>query len=119
MHLDARTEVADGKQIGALVVGAILPPLGFLLTLTLGYVLSPACMPAERLGLHVVHGMGLGLSLVGGALAWSGRRTKAPGRSAKGGRVELLAAMGFLSAGLFSLVALAQWVPILLEGSCW
>ena len=86
MHLDTRTEVADGRHIGALIMGAILPPLGFLLTLTLGYVVSPACTAGERIGLHVVHGMGLGLALAGAALAWSGRRAPSAARTTKGAR---------------------------------
>jgi hypothetical protein len=119
MHLDARTGVPDRKAIGARIWGLILPPLGFLLTLTLGYIASPACRPGERMWLGAIHAMGLASSLAGGALAWLSRERQARDQSPPSDRTDLLTVLGLFSGGLFALVAIAQWVPTFVSGSCW
>jgi hypothetical protein len=98
-------------------------PLVFLLNLQVNYVMVDwACNTGNDWALHVVHFVTLlvaaGAALLGLTLL---RRTSGDPPGDAGGsdaRSRLLATVGALSGSLFALSILAQWITVMVLGTC-
>ena len=98
-------------------------PLVFLLNLQVNYVMVDwACNTGNDWALHVVHLVTLlvaaGTALLGLTLL---RRTSGDRPDDAGGsdaRSRLLATVGALSGSLFALSILAQWITVMVLGTC-
>jgi hypothetical protein len=123
MTVDRRTDVADAREIRALWVGLLLPPLAFLIDLEVAYALVPvACASRSQLPVHLVHLACLLLALFGSLTAW--RCWKVRGASWPGqegsplARGRFMAGIGVLLSALFVLVILAMWIPSFMLDAC-
>lgn len=123
MTVDSRTDVPDAREIRALWIGALLPPVAFLINLEVAYALVPtACSSGTALPVHLVHLACLSLAIGGGLVAW--RRWVAEGKlwpGEEGGasaRSRFMAGVGVLLSGLFVLVIVVQWIPSFLLDPC-
>ena len=98
-------------------------PFVFLLNLEVNYVMVDwACNAGTDWALHLVHLASLVLcvacALLGLALL---RRLRRDGGDRVGGsdaRSRLLATVGILSGALFAVTVLAQWIPVMVLGTC-
>ena len=98
-------------------------PLVFLLNLEVNYVMVDwACNAGTDWALHFVHLVALVLcaacALLGLALL---RRVRRDGGDRVGGsdaRSRLLATLGTLSGALCAVSVLAQWIPVMVLGTC-
>lgn len=123
MTVDTRTDVPDAREIRALWIGVLLPPVAFLINLEVAYALVPtACSSGTALPVHLVHLACFFLAVGGGLVAW--RRWVAGGKVWSGeeggalGRSRFMAGVGLLLSGLFVLVIVAQWIPSFLLDPC-
>jgi hypothetical protein len=110
---DIRQSDSERLQLWA---GILLPPLAVLIQLEANYALVLwACRTQMLWPMHFVSALMLGATLGSGAVARRmQRRLKAQATSPG----SFMAILGVLSALLFSLVAMAQWIPIFLYGPC-
>jgi hypothetical protein len=121
--VDTSTRIPDARHIGALWLGLLLPPIAVLADLAIAYALVPAaCSSRNTLPIHLVHGAGLLLVLLGGLTAWRiWRRLGGGWPESEGGREErsrFLSGVGVLFSGLCVLVILAFWVAVFLLDPC-
>jgi hypothetical protein len=120
---DVGTSIPDARRLVAVWTGALLPPVAALLDLNLSYMLvTRACLAGSRVPLHLVHLGGVLLTTVGGVVAWRALRdvgTSWPhDEPGPPGTTRLMAAVGVLGGVLFTLVALALWVPVWVLSPC-
>jgi len=98
-------------------------PLVFLLNLQVNYVMVDwACNTGNDWSLHVVHLVSLVLTAAGGLLGlalWRriGESWPDPGAGSVS-RSRLLAALGALGGALFAVSILAQWITVMVLGTC-
>jgi hypothetical protein len=107
----------------ALWISVLSGPFVFLLNLQVNYVMVDwACNTGNDWALHVVHLSALALSVAGGLLGltlWRGAGRVWPDES--GGSVarsRLLAALGVLGSLTFAVSIVAQWITVLVLGTC-
>jgi len=98
-------------------------PLVFLLNLEVSYVMVDwACNTGNDWALHLVHFVSLVLSaacaLLGLALLRGVRRDAPDTGGGADARSRLLATLGVLSGALFAVSILAQWIPVMVLGTC-
>jgi hypothetical protein len=124
--VDIRTEAGPRKHPPvsdlALWTSVLGGPFVFLLNLEVSYVMVDwACNTGNDWALHIVHFVALVLSaacaLLGLMLL---RRVRAdgPDSGVSDSRSRLLATLGFLSGALFAVSVLAQWIPVMVLGTC-
>jgi len=123
MTVDPHTDIPDAKEIRALWVGLLLPPIAFLINLEVAYALvPPACSSGNELPMHLVHLASLLLAVFAGVTAWRWWKLRGatwPGE--KGDPVDrsrFMAGTGLLVSALFVLIILAQWIPTLVLDPC-
>jgi hypothetical protein len=124
--VDVRTEAGPREHPPvsdlALWTSVLGGPFVFLLNLEVNYVMVDwACNTGNDWALHVVHFVALVLSaacaLLG--LALLGRmRANATDSGGSDSRSRLLAMLGILSGALFAVSILAQWIPVMVLGTC-
>jgi hypothetical protein len=98
-------------------------PFLFLLNLEVSYVMVDwACNTGNDWALHVVHLVSLVLSaacaLLGLTLLRRVRRAGPDGDRAADARSRLLATVGVLSGTLFAVSVFAQWIGVMVLGTC-
>ncbi|HYF40152.1 MAG TPA: hypothetical protein VD930_10705 [Gemmatimonadales bacterium] len=123
MAIDPRTEVPDKGVIRALWTGLLLPPIAFLFNLETAYALVPvACQARASLLVHLVHLISFSLAIFGGLVAWrtwqKSGATWSGGEGGIMGRTQFMAGLGVLTAVLFALVIVAQWIPSFILDPC-
>jgi hypothetical protein len=123
MTVDTRTDVPDAREIRALWIGLLLPPVAFLIDLEVAYALVPtACSSGNPLPVHLVHLACLVLAGVGGLTAWRWWRLRGatwPGEEGDPlARSRFMAGLGLLLSGLILLVIVAMWIPSFLLDPC-
>lgn len=97
-------------------IGVLLPPAAILLQLEVNYaILRWACREQWIWPLHLISALALVLTVSAGVLAWRMQRGPA---SVSSPREGFMATVGMLSSVLFSLVGIAQWIPLLVHGPC-
>ena len=107
----------------ALWISVLSGPFVFLLNLQVNYVMVDwACNTGNDWALHVVHLSALALSAAGGLLGltlWrrAGRGWPDESRGSVA-RSRLLAALGALGALTFAVSIVAQWITVLVLGTC-
>jgi hypothetical protein len=120
---DVSTRIPEARRLALIWTGALLPPIAALLDLNLSYMLvTQACLTQNVLPLHLVHLVGLVLTITGGLIAWhawreAGRSWPADEPGALGS-TRFMAAIGVLGSVAFALVALALWVPVWVLSPC-
>lgn len=104
-------------------LGLLVPGAVFLLALSAEYALVPeACARNDTTLLHVIALVSLIVALAGGGLAW--REWSALGRGWPGeepgpvARSRFMAVLGMMTSAMFSLVIVAQWMPMLILNPC-
>jgi hypothetical protein len=108
----------------ALLWAAVLAgPIAWFLQQQVGYGMATfACGRGGEVGLHVVTGVALLITAVGAIIAWRSWGRLGREWTAHGGwtvaRSRFLALGGFLFSVYFSLVIVAQWVPIFFLPPC-
>jgi hypothetical protein len=125
--VDVRTEPGPREHPPvsdlALWTSVLGGPFVFLLNLEVNYVMVDwACNAGTGWALHLVHLVALVLcaacALLGLALL---RRVRRDGGDRVGGsdaRSRLLATVGISSGTLFAVSVLAQWIPVMVLGTC-
>jgi len=124
--VDVRTEPGPREHPPvsdlALWTSVLGGPFVFLLNLEVNYVMVDwACNMGNDWALHLVHFVSL---LLSAACAWLGvtllRRLRGaePDNSSSDSRSRLLATLGMSSGALFAVSILAQWIPVMVLGTC-
>ena len=98
-------------------------PFVFLLNLEVNYVMVDwACNTGNGWALHVVHFVSLvlaaGCALLGLALLRRVRADQPAGAAGSEARSRLLATLGILSGALCAVSVFAQWIPVMVLGTC-
>ena len=98
-------------------------PFLFLLNLEVNYVMVDwACNTGNDWPGHVVHGVALvlsaGCALLGRTLLRPIKRDGPDGDGRADARSRLLATLGMLSGTLFALSVFAQWIGVMVLGTC-
>ena len=107
----------------ALWVSVLTGPLVFLLNLQINYVMVDwACNTGNDWSLHVVHLVCLVVSAAAGFLGFSmwrriGAKWPDPGAGSVS-RSRLLAMLGALGGTLFAISIFAQWITVMVLGTC-
>jgi len=124
--VDVRTEARPRQRPPvsdlALWTSVLGGPFLFLLNLEVSYVMVDwACNTGTDWALHVVHFVSLLLSaacaLLGLTLLRRVRRA-GPDSDRDDGRSRLLATLGLLSGTLFAVSIFAQWIGVIVLGTC-
>ena len=117
-----RTHFREPRGVLALWGGVLLPPLAFMLNLQIAYTLVTLACESARPWLHLSTAAMLLLALGGGALAWRSwkRAGEEPSSREEGTlpRSRFLAIVGLMSAALFTLTILVQWLPMFVLRPC-
>jgi hypothetical protein len=98
-------------------------PFVFLLNLEVNYVMVDwACNTGNDWALHVVHFVSFVLSaacaLLGLTLLRRVKRDEPDGAGGSDARSRLLATLGVLSGALFAVSVFAQWIGVMVLGTC-
>ena len=122
---DTDTSIPDARSILSQVTGMLLPPVATLAGMQVGYAVIDATCRTGRLdvpAVHVVRFVTLLVILGAGYVAWREWQSvgvEHPGDGGnRGTRTRLTAWIGVFSAGLFSLVVIAQWLPAFFLSPC-
>jgi hypothetical protein len=105
-------------------IALLLPAAAWLLQLQSNYALVQlACASGSLLVLHVSSLLFLSASLLGGVIAmrdWRRAGRKWPGGEDSGlsASHRTMAVLALMSSALFSLVIIAQWLPVLFIDPC-
>jgi hypothetical protein len=123
MAVDPRTDVPDKGVIRALWIGLLVPPTAFLFNLEVAYALVPtACSMRAAVLVHLVHLISLALAIFGGVVAWRTWQTSGAiwpaGEGGRTSRTQFMAGVGVLTALMFTVVILAQWIPSFILDPC-
>ena len=125
--VDIRSEAAPREHAPvsdfALWTSVLVPPLVFLLNLEVSYVMVDwACNTRNDWSLHVVHVVSFALAAGAGFLGLTLlRRVRSDAPEGGGGsdpRSRLLAMLGILSGSLFAVSVFAQWMTVMVLGTC-
>ena len=125
--VDIRTEAGPREHPPvsdlALWTSVLGGPFLFLLNLEVNYVMVDwACNTGNDWALHVAHFVSLVLSaacaLLGLMLLRRVQRTGAETDRAAVARSRLLATLGILSGSLFAVSVVAQWIGVMVLGTC-
>ena len=125
--VDVRTEAGPREHPPvsdlALWTSVLGGPFLFLLNLEVNYVMVDwACNTGNDWALHVVHFVSLVLSaacaLLGLKLLRRVERAAPDGDRAANARSRLLATLGILSGMLFAVSVFAQWIGVMVLGTC-
>lgn len=123
MREDAERYYAGHRGIATLVLGTLLPPLAWMLHLSVSFTVATAlCGSSIQWVLHLLTAGALAISLGGGLLAvrnWhaTGEDTN-PDEGGTLARSKFLALAGMASFAFFTLAILAAAVANLMVGSC-
>lgn len=125
LDADTDTSIPDARSILAQVTGMLLPPLATLAGMQVAYAVVDATCRTGRHDVPAVHIVRLvTLLIVSGAgyvawREWQSVGTEHPGDGgSRGTRTRLTGWIGVFSAGLFSLVVIAQWLPAFFLSPC-
>lgn len=125
LDADTDTSIPDARSILAQVTGVLLPPVATLAGMQVAYaVVDATCRTGHREvpAVHIVRLATLLIVLGAGYLAWREWRSvgvEHPGDGGdRGTRTRFTAWIGVFSAGLFSLVVIAQWLPAFFLSAC-
>lgn len=107
----------------ALWTSVLSGPVVFLVNMEVNYVmLDWACTHGTDWALHLAHLIALGLIVAGGLLGLTLWRRMGhewpdagPGSTS---RARLLAAVGTLGGALFAVTLIAEWITVVVLGSC-
>src|SRR4051794_34436896 len=107
----------------ALWLGLLGGPVAWGAQLQVVYALAPwACEGGPPATLHLLTAACLCGSLGGGWVAWNNWKSAGGWPSATDapplGRARLMAALGLMTASLFSVVIVAQWLAVLMLDPC-
>jgi hypothetical protein len=107
----------------ALWTSVLSGPFVFLLNLETSYVMVDwACNTGNDWAVHVVHLVSLLIAVAGTLLGFSLWRRAGSGWPDTGGgsdsRARLLAALGALGGVAFVVSIIAQWIPVMVLGTC-
>ena len=125
--VDVRTESGPREHPPvsdlALWTSVLGGPFLFLLNLEVNYVMVDwACNTGNDWALHVVHFVALVLSAacasLGLMLLRRVRGDRSDGSRSTDARSRLLATVGILSGTLFAVSIFAQWIPVMVLGTC-
>jgi cytochrome c biogenesis factor len=116
MSVDTDTAIPDRRRILGQATGVLLAPIAMLAGMEASFALTPAaCESGRTAAIHIVHGITLLLTLVGGAIALHEWRLAGVHEPGDGGspltRARFLGLVGVSLAAIFALVVLAQWLP--------
>jgi hypothetical protein len=107
----------------ALWTAVLVGPFVFLLNLQVNYVmLDWACPTGNEWALHIMHAVSIAIAAGGAVVSRSfwqragGSWPDSAGGSAA--RTRLLGAVGVLSGALFALSIAAQWLTLMIQGTC-
>jgi hypothetical protein len=123
MTIDRDAHIDDPRRLLLLWTGLLLPPVAVLLDINVGYFLvTQACLHRNIVPLHLVHLGAMLLAMLGGLAAWRlwqnvgrGMPHDEPGPP---GTTRFMAATGLAGGVLFTLVTLAQWIPVFVLSPC-
>lgn len=123
MTIDPATPIRERGRIAALWTGVVLPPVAFLLNLSVGYAfVTRSCGRGDQLLIQLTHVACLLLALGGTWAAWRVWRAEGAEWPGQGGgtvgRTRFLAGLGLLTGAMFTLVIVAQWLPGFLLSPC-
>ena len=127
VSVDVRTEAGPREHPPvsdlALWTSVLGGPFLFLLNLEVNYVMVDwACNTGNEWALHVVHLVSLVLSaacaLLGVILLRRVRRAEPDTDRASDARSRLLATLGISSGTLFAVSVFAQWIGVMVLGTC-
>ncbi len=127
VSVDVRTEAGPREHPPvsdlALWTSVLGGPFVFLLNLEVSYVMVDwACNTGNDWALHVVHFVSLVLSaacaLLGLTLLRRVRHSGPDSEPAADARSRLLATVGILSGTLFAVSIFAQWIGVMVLGTC-
>jgi hypothetical protein len=106
----------------ALWVSVLGGPFAYLLSLQVNYTMVDwACNTGHDAGLHLAHLVALALAVGAGLLGLALWRRIGGSLDSGGGSVSrsrFLAALGVLGSTLFALTIVAQWITVMVLGSC-
>lgn len=125
LDADRDTSIPDARHILAQATGFLLPPIATLAGMQIAYAVVDATCRTGRQdvpAVHVVRFVTLLVVLGAGFVAWREWRSVGVEHPGDGGsratRVRFTAWVGVFSAGLFSLVVIAQWLPAFFLSPC-
>ena len=125
LDADSDTSIPDARRVVAQVTGILLPPLATLAGMQVAYAVVDATCRTGRHdvpAVHIVRLVTLLIVLGAGYLAWREWQSvgvEHPGDGgSRGTRTRFTAWIGVFSAGLFSLVVIAQWLPAFFLTPC-
>jgi hypothetical protein len=125
--LDVRPEAAPREHPPvsdlALWTSVLAGPVVFLVNMEVNYVMTDwACESGTTWALHVAHLIALVIVVAAGLLGLSLWRRVGPEWPDPGGgsasRSRLLAALGTLGCALFAVSIVAEWIGVVILGSC-
>lgn len=97
----------------------LAPPLAWAAQQQLSYQWVPsACSTGATGWLHVIHAVALVVALAAGAVAWRERSRQPAPEPPAPARHRFTTLFGLFTSGLFSLVIVAQWLPLGFFGPC-
>ena len=123
--VDVRPEAPPRPQLVsdlALWTSVLGGPIAFLLNLQVNYTMVDwACNTGHDAGLHLAHLISLALAAGAGWLGFALWRRIGGSPDSGGGsesRSRFLAVLGALGGTLFALSIFAQWITVMVLGSC-
>jgi hypothetical protein len=115
---------AAPRHVRPLWLALFAGPAGLAVTLQGAYALAPAaCVSGNMYPLHLMALTGLGIALIGTAVAWRGWQAAGGGgpmdpADPKLARARFLSLLGLLSGLLFSTTIVAHWLAIAFLDPC-
>jgi len=107
----------------ALWTSVLTGPVVFLVNMEVNYIMTDwTCESGTTWVLHLAHAIALVIVIAGGLLGLSlwrrvGRQWPDPGGDSVS-RSRMLAAVGTLGCALFAVCVLAEWIGVMVLGSC-
>ena len=107
----------------ALWASVLTGPVVFLVNMEVNYVMTDwTCESGTTWALHLAHAIALAIIIAGGLLGLSLWRRVGGGWPDRGGgsesRARFLAAVGTLGGALFAVCTVAEWIGVMVLGSC-
>ena len=124
--VELHRETNDGQSVVSetlLWISVLGGPLTFLLNLQVSYMMVDwACGTANEWTVHVTHAVALAIvaacAALGFALWKRVRERPADAGATSTARSQFLAILGALGGVLFGISIVAQWIPVMVLGTC-
>ena len=122
ISLDADDRWSTPPRVHRLWSGVLLPPIAWLLHLSLAYAMSAVvCTPPVMWPFFVLSAAALAVAIAGGGIAWrvkrdaAGEPEHAPTSRARG---MFMAVCGIMLSAVFALAIVAQTIPMFVLEPC-